>query len=105
MLLAGIRFALAIILDALAFTIWDVGTRPPLRLWRDMTRGARVRRSLARGILRFVTGFALLLLAALIARPAIPSARAYTLLETGMLAVALLVEGLIGPDLRRRTRP
>jgi hypothetical protein len=73
-------------------------------LWHDVVRGIRVPRSLARGLLRFVTGFALLLLAALIARPAIPTARAYTLIETGMLVVALLVEGLVGPDLRGRAR-
>jgi hypothetical protein len=31
-----------------------------------------------------------------------PTARAFTLIETGMLVAALLVEQLVGPDLRRR---
>jgi hypothetical protein len=97
-----VRFALAIVFDALAFTIWDIGTRPPLRLARDVANGVRAPRVLVRGLLRFLIGFGLLFLAALIAGPALPTARAFTLVETGMLVAALLVEQLVGPDLRRR---
>ena len=96
-----LRFALAIVFDALAFTIWDVGTRPPLRLVRDVTSGVRAPRVLARGVLRFLIGFGLLFLAAVVARPAMPTMRAFTLIETGMIVAALLVEQLVGPDLRR----
>ncbi|HEY0383000.1 MAG TPA: hypothetical protein VGC72_12460 [Candidatus Elarobacter sp.] len=96
-----LRFALAIVFDALAFTIWDVGTRPPLRLVRDVAKGARVPRVLLRGVLRFLIGFGLLYLAAVVARPAMPTMRAFTLIETGMIVAALLVEQLVGPDLRR----
>ena len=103
--LAVLRFALAIVFDALAFTIWDVGTRPPLRLVRDVVRGARVPRMLTAGVLRFLIGLGLLVLAAAIARPAMPTMRAFTLIETGMIVAALLVEQLIGPDLRGRWRP
>ena len=99
-----LRFAIAIVFDALAFIVWDVGTRPPVQLARDVARGAVVPAVLARGVLRFVTGFALLFLAATIARPGMPTLRAFTLIETGMLIAALLVENLIGPDLRRRRR-
>ncbi len=96
-----LRFALAIVFDALAFTIWDIGTRPPLRLMRDVANGVRVPRVLARGVLRFLIGFGLLFLAAVVARPAMPTMRAFTLIETGMIVAALLVEQLVGPDLRR----
>jgi hypothetical protein len=96
-----LRFALAIVFDALAFTIWDVGTRPPLRLIRDVASAVRVPRVLAGGILRFLIGFGLLFLAAVVARPAMPTMRAFTLIETGMIIAALLVEQLVGPDLRR----
>ncbi len=99
--IVALRFALAIVFDALAFTIWDVGTRPPVRLIREVARGARVPRVLARGLLRFLIGFGLLVLAAVIARPAMPTMRAFTLIETGMIVAALLVEQLVGPDLRR----
>jgi hypothetical protein len=99
-----LRFAIAIVFDALAFTVWDVGTRPPMTLVRDIVRGARVARSLGFGIVRFLIGFALLILAAIVAKPAIPTLRAFTFVETGMLIAALLVEQLVGPDLRRRLR-
>jgi hypothetical protein len=99
-----LRFACAIVLDALAFILWDVGTRPPLRLASDVAAGVRVPGVLAIGVLRFVVGAALLLMAADVARPGIPSLQAFTLLETGMLIAALLVETFIGPDVRRRLR-
>ncbi len=94
-----IRFTLAIVLDALAFVIWDVGTRPPLQLLREVARGLRVPAVLGRGTIRLVVGGLLLLLAAVVARPAMPSMHVFTLLETGMLIAALIVEALIGPDL------
>ena len=103
-LLLFLRFATAIVFDALAFVIWDVGTRPPLQLIRDVTRGARIPAVVVRGSLRFLTGFGLLFLAAFIMRPGVPTLRAFTLVETGMLIAALLVENLVGPDLRRSIR-
>jgi hypothetical protein len=99
-----IRFATAIVFDALAFVVWDVGTRPPLQLVRDVVRGARIPTILVRGLLRFLTGLLLLFLAAFIVRPGVPTLRVFTLVETGMLIAALLVENLIGPDLRRSLR-
>jgi hypothetical protein len=95
-----IRFTIAILFDALAFVIWDVGTRSPRRLLRDVAAGIRVPARLAAGLMRFAIGFGLLLLAALVASPAIPTMRAYTILETGMLIAALIVEQLLGDDLR-----
>ncbi|HEX3467286.1 MAG TPA: hypothetical protein VHT05_04340 [Candidatus Elarobacter sp.] len=99
-----IRFAAAIVLDALAFVVWDVGTRPPLRLARDVARGVRVPRFLALGLLRFIAGALLLFAAADVARPGMPTMQAFTFIETGMLVAALLIEQLIGPDLRRALR-
>lgn len=102
--LTVLRFAFAIVFDALAFTIWDVGTRPPLQLVRDVARGARAGGSLGRGLVRFAVGLALLVLAAFIARPAMPTMRAFTVIETGMLIAALLVEQMVGTDLRSGAR-
>lgn len=101
---AAARFAIAIVLNALAFVVWDVGTRPPLILLRDLAAGVRVPRALLAGIVRFVAGLALLVLAGFIQRSATPSARSFTFLETVMLIAALLVEMLIGNDLRARAR-
>ena len=50
--LVAARLALAIVLDALAFTVWDVGTRPPAQLVRDVLAGAPRPRSLAAGAIR-----------------------------------------------------
>jgi hypothetical protein len=98
------RFAIAIVLDALAFVIWNVGTRPPLTLVRDISAGARHPKVLLGGVARFLLGLGLLVLAGLIARPSTPTARSFTFLETWMLIAALLVEMLIGNDLRVRAR-
>lgn len=100
----AVRFAIAIILDALAFVIWDVGTRPPGALLRDLRAGVRVPRVFFAGLLRFGAGMGLLVLAGLIARPATPTGQAFTFLETWMVVAALLVEMLIGNDLRARVR-
>lgn len=98
------RIAIAIVLDALAFTVWDVGTRPPGQLVRDVARGARRRRSFGFGAIRFLIGLALLVLAGLAVRPVASREAVFTIVETGTLLVALLVEALVGPDLRRLPR-
>ncbi|MGD0052261.1 MAG: hypothetical protein ABSD03_10665 [Vulcanimicrobiaceae bacterium] len=96
------RLAVAVVLDVVAFVVWDVGTRAPLDLITDVRRAVAARRGLLAGSARFAVGAVLLLLAGLIAGPAMPDQRTFTLLETGMLIAALLVEQLIGPDLRGR---
>ena len=68
------------------------------------SRRARVPARLAAGLTRFAIGFGLLLLAGLVSAPAIPTMRAYTVLETGMLLAALLVEQLLGDELRGAVR-
>ncbi|GAC1581769.1 MAG: hypothetical protein NVS3B7_17000 [Candidatus Elarobacter sp.] len=102
--LVVLRFALAIVFDALAFTVWDVGTRPPLRLAQDLARGLRERGSLGRGLIRFVVGLGLLVLAASVARPAMRTMQTFSVIETGMLVAALLVEQFVGADLRSGVR-
>ncbi|MBV9440887.1 MAG: hypothetical protein JOZ24_12930 [Candidatus Eremiobacteraeota bacterium] len=98
------RFALAIVFDALAFVVWDVGTRSPVRLARDVVRTLRTPRWLLRGLLRFATGLALIVLAGLVLKPALPTFNAFTVAQTGVVIAALIVEALIGPDLRRTGR-
>jgi hypothetical protein len=46
----------------------------------------------------------LLALAGLVARPALPTLRTYTVMETAMLVAALIVEQLVGDDLRGAAR-
>ncbi|HEY4442574.1 MAG TPA: hypothetical protein VGN14_19125 [Candidatus Elarobacter sp.] len=99
-----LRFALAILCNALALIVWDVGTRPPQRLAADIVRSLRSPRTLALGTVRFIAGLTLLCAAIVIAAPSIPTARAFSILETGMLIVALLVEQLVGEDARKIVR-
>lgn len=84
--------------------VWDVGTRPPARLAADILLALRDRRAFASGFVRFVTGVALVFFAALVARPGLPTAGAFTIVETAFLIAALLIEALIGADLRRSGR-
>lgn len=84
--------------------MWDVGTRPPQRLLRDVAAGARDPAKLGAGLIRFCIGLLLLALAGLVARPALPTLRTYTVMETAMLVAALIVEQLVGDDLRGAAR-
>ena len=76
-----VRFAFAILFDALAFVVWDIGTRPPDQLARDVTASLGSPRTIASGLIRFALGAALLVFA--------------------MLIAALIVEQLVGADLRK----
>jgi hypothetical protein len=80
--------------------VWNVGTRPPRRLLRDVVAGAREPARLAAGLIRFCIGLLLLVLAGLVAQPALPTLRTYTVMETAMLVAGLIVEQLVGDDLR-----
>ncbi len=100
----AVRFALAIAFDALAFVVWDVGTRSPAQLLRDVAAAVPRPVIVVRGVLRFLAGAALLALAFAVARPGFPTSRSFMVIQTGMLIAALIVENLIGPDLRRRVR-
>ncbi|HTW85291.1 MAG TPA: hypothetical protein VMD91_14570 [Candidatus Sulfotelmatobacter sp.] len=100
----AIRVAFAVVLNAGAFIVWDVGTRPPLTLFADVRRALGTRRGIAAGAIRFVCGLALIWLAALAVGPVMPDRRTFTVAETGILIAALLLEMLVGPALRRTRR-
>jgi hypothetical protein len=95
------RFVVALLADGAAFIIWDIGTRPFGTLMRDIGGSFGRPGALARGILRLLAGMALLLLGALETAPAAVDQHTFTIIETGLLVGALLVETLIGSDLRR----
>jgi hypothetical protein len=104
LLLFAVRLALAILLDAAALVIWDVGTRPPLTLVADVRRAVAQRRGLVAGTMRFLIGVALIALGAWVVGPMMPDRRTFTIVQTGILIAALIVEQLLGPDLRGRRR-
>ncbi len=100
----ALRFALAIAFDALAFIVWDIGTRPPFQLARDLARGARRPACSRAGCCGCSPGCALLVAGFVVARPGFSTVRSFMLIQTGMLIAALIVESLIGTDLRARVR-
>ena len=101
---AFLRIALAIVLDTAAFVIWDVGTRPPLRLIAEVGAGLRNRHAVLGGSARFIVGLALLILAEIVITPLAIRVGGTIFLEPGTLLVALLAEQLVGTDVRGRRR-
>jgi NCAIR mutase (PurE)-related protein len=100
----AVRIALAILLDAAALIIWDIGTRSPARLLADVRAGLREARARTLGVARFLTGALALVLAAFVSAPVASRSVDFTIVECWALVTALILEQLIGPDLRARRR-
>jgi len=97
-----LRVAGAIVLDALAFVVWNVGTRPPLNLLRDVRAGFRDGRTALAGLASAVVGFVFVMAATVLLMPAIvDKARDLAPALIFTFVVALAVEHLVGDDLRR----
>ena len=90
-------------LHALAFIIWDVGTRPPARLIAQVLEGLRSTPTLFRGVWRFVLGAVLVIAGALLMLSVtIADIRGeFAVLETGAIVAGLLIESLVGEPIRR----
>jgi hypothetical protein len=102
--LAAVRIALAIMLDTAALVIWDIGTRSPVRLFTDIRAGLNDRRAIMRGLVRLAVGSIALLAAATVSAPVASRAADFTIIECWALVTALVLEQLLGPDLRARRR-
>lgn len=94
-------------LHALAFIIWDVGSRAPGQLAADVYAGLRSWRTFGRGLWRFVLGLMLLASAALLllTLTILDIRTEFFTLETGAIVTGLLVEMLVGAQVRRVLRP
>ena len=88
--------AAAIVLDAAAFSLWNLAARSPARLVRDVAAGVSRPASVLRGGVRFVTGVLLLLAAGVLLLPLAIAPRTFTVLETWTVLTALLVDQLLG---------
>jgi len=97
-----LRLVGAIALDTLALAVWNVGTRSPLRLLRDVARAHRNLRALFFGVVSLLIGLIFVAAAAVLILPAVPDPSAdFVPLEIFTFLVALGLEYLIGGDLRR----
>jgi hypothetical protein len=100
-----LRIAGAIVLEALGFIVWNVGTRSPLGVLRDMRAALGDGRKLFAGVVSTLVGFifisaATVLLLPVLALPDIDFLPA----ELVTLLVALAVEHLVGNDVRALAR-
>ncbi len=95
------RLAGAIGLDTLAFVVWNVGTRPPLAVVRDIWRAARDVRTLVAGAVAAIVGFIFVIAATVLLIPAVANPpRDLALVELFTFLVALVLEHIVGNDLR-----
>jgi hypothetical protein len=94
-----LRLAGAIVLETLALCVWNVGTRPPLAMLRDVARAARSARLLAAGILSAAVGILFVAAATILLLPAVDSAE-FVPVTIYTFVTALAIELLVGVDLR-----
>ena len=87
----------------MAFTVWNIGTRGPVRLFRDVATSRRSLNLVVRGLWRFVVGSAMIVAGSflLLAMVNADIRREFGVLETIAILAGLALEMLLGPELRR----
>ena len=101
MIEAAVRLGVAIVCDFLALAIWNIGTRPPAELIADIRTGVRARATLMRGLAAFVWGLVLLVVGTIVLIPVVRTSFLRLLVVYTVIA-ALILEQLLGADLRAR---
>jgi hypothetical protein len=101
MIETALRLAAAIVCDFLALAIWNIGTRPPAQLIADIRSGVRSRATFMRGLAALVWGTLLLLVGAIAVSPTV-RASVLSLVEIYTVIAALVLEQLLGEELRAR---
>lgn len=92
-------------LDAIAFALWNVGTRSPVAVIRAVAATFRQPRAFFAGTLVVLIGLLFIAAAIVLVLPAIVDVDVeFIPIELGTLLIALTLEQLIGNDLRRLTR-
>jgi hypothetical protein len=98
---AFLRIAGAIVLETLAFVVWNVGSRSPLDVLRDAYRAVRTGRGLFVGIVALTIGFVFVAAATILLQPALNDAdRDFMPVELATFLIALGLDRLIGSDVR-----
>ncbi len=98
----ALRIAGAIVLETLALVVWNVGTRSPVDFVRDVARSLRRVRAIFVGFVCLLVGFIFIAAATVLLLPAMPDPlKDLVPVQIFTLLVALFLEHLVGPDLRR----
>jgi hypothetical protein len=101
-----LRLAGAIVLDTLAFALWNVGSRTPLELLADARRAFTDARALFGSVVAIAIGFVFVAAATVLVVPALADpAHEFVPIEFLTLVVALALDYLVGNDLRALTTP
>ena len=93
----------AIVLDALGLIVWNVGTRSPLAVLRDIRRAVWGQaRALFAGLVSLLVGTIFVTAAAVLLLPTVADPlNDFIPLQIFAFIIALLIEHLIGDDVRR----
>ncbi len=98
---AFLRIAGAIVLETLAFVVWNLGSRSPLDVARDAYRALRTRRGLFSGIVALAIGLLFVAAATILLQPALNDPdRDFMPVELATFLIALGLDRLIGSDVR-----
>ncbi len=98
---AFLRIAGAIVLETLAFVVWNVGSRSPLDVIRDASRAFRTGRGLFTGIVALAIGLVFVAAATILLQPALNDTdRDFMPIELATFLIALGLDRFIGNDLR-----
>ncbi len=98
---AFLRIAGAIVLETLAFVVWNVGSRSPLDVLRDAYRAFRTGRGLFSGIVALAIGLVFVAAATILLQPALNDPdRDFMPIELVTFLIALGLDRLIGNDVR-----
>ena len=85
----------------LALVVWNIGTRSPLDLVRDIRLSLKRPRAIFTGLVCFAVGMIFVAAATILLIPTLPRAEVELVpAEILMFLVALVLEHLIGPQLR-----
>jgi hypothetical protein len=96
-----LRLAGAIVLETLSFIVWNIGTRSPIAVIRDIAAAIGDSRKIVTGLARAVIGFIFISAAVVLLLPALVDPVVDFLpAELFTLLVALAIEHLIGNDVR-----
>jgi hypothetical protein len=96
------RLVGAIVCASIALIVWDIGTRSPGTLLLDVRRALANPPALLRGTLRFLIGLVFIAVSVVLVFFSLPASEfsRYTLYQIGAFLTALVVELLIGEDVR-----
>jgi hypothetical protein len=98
----ALRIAAAILVDTLAFFIWNIAPRSPAQLLRDVATGMRSPGRFVRGLISFAVGLLLFAGSITLLIPLLLPQSALFVVAVWAMLTALIVNQLVAPSLAAR---